>query len=347
MRVGVLTVQVPFVRGGAELLSESLVGALREAGHEAEIVSLPFKWFPPDRLPPQILAARLMDVTASSGTAIDKVIGLKFPAYLAPHPDKVLWLLHQHRSAYDLWRQPLGDLHDQPGGALAMAAIRQADRRLLPEARRIFTISRRVSERLLDSCGIAAEPLLHPPPFAARFHRAEAEDFLLLPSRINAAKRQDLVVRALAAAATPARVVMIGHAEDTRYTARLETLARALPPGRLLIRGGVTDEEKVDLFARCRGVLYLPIDEDYGYVTLEAMLSGKPVITATDSGGAREFVTDGETGLVVAPEPDAVARAIDAVWSDPARALGWGEAGRAAYDAMGIGWEKVVSCLLG
>src|ERR1700712_2602 len=120
MRVGILTVQIPFIAGGAELHARSLRAALQEAGHQAEIISVPFQWFPPDRIVPQILAGRLLDITASSGMSIDRVIGLKFPAYLMEHPDKVLWILHQHRAAYDLWDHGFGDLQGQPGGHEAM-----------------------------------------------------------------------------------------------------------------------------------------------------------------------------------------------------------------------------------
>src|SRR5438270_5136756 len=102
MRVLIATVQVPFVRGGAELLAEGLRDALQRAGHQAEIASIPFKWYPPDRILDAMLAARLVDVTESCGSAIDTVIGLKFPAYYMQHPRKTLWVLHQYRAAYDL-----------------------------------------------------------------------------------------------------------------------------------------------------------------------------------------------------------------------------------------------------
>ena len=55
-------------------------------------------------------------------------------------------------------------------------------------------------------------------------------------------------------------------------------------------------------------MLYPPYDEDFGYVTLEAFLSRKPVITATDSGGPNEFVVDGVNGFVRAPEAGGVRR---------------------------------------
>ena len=110
MRVVIATVQVPFVRGGAEILADQLLNALRSEGHEAEIVAVPFKWYPAERILDHMLACRLLDVTESTGTPIDRLIGLKFPAYFMPHPHKVLWLLHQHRTAYDLWDHPLSDL---------------------------------------------------------------------------------------------------------------------------------------------------------------------------------------------------------------------------------------------
>ena len=86
MRIVIATVQVPFVRGGAEVLAEGLREVLHAQGHEAEIVTMPFKWYPPERILDQVLICRLLDLTESCGTAVDRVIGLKFPAYLIPHP---------------------------------------------------------------------------------------------------------------------------------------------------------------------------------------------------------------------------------------------------------------------
>lgn len=347
MRVGILTVQVPFIQGGAELHARSLQAALRTAGHDAEIISVPFKWFPPDRIAPQMLAARLLDVTESSGMSIDRVIGLKFPAYLIEHPNKVLWILHQHRSAYDLWGHGLGDLHGQPGGEAAMQAIREADKRSIPHARRIFTNSRRVSERLLCYSGIDSQALYHPPPLAERYVCAEPEDFLLMPSRINDTKRQMLVVQALFHVRTDVRVRIVGRSEGGGKLEELTALAAKLPAGRVCFDGAVDDDEKIRLYARCLAVVFVPFDEDYGYVTLEAMLAGKAVLTCADSGGVLEFAVDGETALVSEPDPVAVAEAMDRIWADRAFARRLGEQGRARYEQLGISWNTVVETLLG
>jgi glycosyltransferase involved in cell wall biosynthesis len=347
MRVGIATVQVPFVRGGAEMLAESLRDAVRAAGHEAEILSVPFKWYPAERIPDHMLACRLLEVEESCGVPIDRLIGLKFPAYLMRHPSKVLWLLHQHRSAYDLWDGPLGDLVNEPDGAHVREVIRRADRNLLGECRGAYTISRNVSDRLRDFCGIASEPLYHPPPQAERLTCRGYEDFILFPSRVNETKRQELVVEALPRTRNPVRVCFIGAADSPGYATRLRARCDEAGLGdRAVWRGAVPDAERIDLYARCLAVVFPPVDEDYGYVTLEAMLSSKAVVTCSDSGGPLEFVEHGRSGLVCIPEPGAMAEALDRMWEDRALARRRGAEARACYGEMGLGWERVTECLL-
>ena len=101
-------------------------------------------------------------------------------------------------------------------------------------------------------------------------------------------------------------------------------------------------EEKLKLYANARAVLFIPRDEDYGYITLEAMAAGKAVITAKDSGGPLEFVDDQTSGLVVDPTPQAVAQAIDRVAEDPDLAVRCGGRGKKKLVEMNINWEHVV-----
>src|SRR5437763_10325740 len=172
MRVLIATTQVPFIQGGAETMAKGLRQALRAAGHEAEIVAIPFKWYPPERIVETMLACRLLDLTESAGARVDRVIGLKFPAYLIPHPNKIIWLLHQHRTAYELWDHPAaGDLIHFPNGLVVREAIRQADRELIPEAKAIYTLSENVSGRLRRYSGIPSEPLYNPPANASLFYQ--------------------------------------------------------------------------------------------------------------------------------------------------------------------------------
>jgi glycosyltransferase involved in cell wall biosynthesis len=347
MRVAILTVQVPFVRGGAEVLAEGLRDSLRSAGHQAEIVAVPFKWYPPERILDQMLACRLLDVTESCGTPVDRVIALKFPAYFIPHPNKVLWTLHQHRTAYDLWSHPLGDLINFPNGAQVRDAIRDADRRFIPQARAVYTISRNVSRRLKQFCGIDSEPLYHPPKHADQFFCETAEAYLFFPSRLSRTKRQELVLEALAQTEQPVRVRFAGDADEEAYLETLKGLADKLKlQRRVEWLGPVTEEEKRRQYARCLGVVFPPVDEDYGYITLEAMLASKPLITCTDSGGPLEVVRPNQTGLVAEPTPTALAAALDQLWREREQAVVWGREARAEYQQRNIHWRSVVQRLL-
>ncbi len=348
MRVLILTVQVPFVRGGAEILAEALRDALIAAGHLVEIVAVPFKWYPPEQLLKLTLACRLLDVSEFDGHPVDRVIGLKFPAYLVPHPAKVLWLLHQHRPAYDLWQHDLGgDLITWPDGRMARDAVRRADGRYIPEARAVYTISGIVSKRLKEYCGIDSTPIYHPPLGASSYTSEEPEDYFFFPSRLARLKRQALVIDALAKTRHPVRVRFADSADDRAFGERLAAYASTLGlDDRVRWLGRVSEEEKRRQYARALGVVYPPVDEDYGYVTLEAMLARRPVVTCADSGGPLDFVRDGVTGRVAEPTPEALAEALDGLWEERSRARRMGESGRELYDSLNISWAHVVERLL-
>lgn len=347
MRILIATVQVPFIRGGAEIHAEGLRDALRAAGHETEILAIPFKWYPPEKILDHILACRLLDVSEVAGTRVDRLIGLRFPAYLIPHPNKVLWILHQHRTAYDLWDHALSDLVYYPNGSQVREAIEYADRKLIPEARAVFANSRNVAHRLKRFCDIDSTPLYHPPPGAEKFYSGEAGEYLFFPSRLCIPKRQELVLGALAATRNPVRISFAGTSDHPDYTDKLQSLARKLKvQKRVEWLGGISEEEKRAQYANALAVVYPPVDEDYGYVTLEAMLSGKPVITCRDSGGPLEFVVDQGTGLIAEPAPEALAAAFDFVWENSDKARVWGQAGRDRYASLNLSWSHVIQKLL-
>jgi glycosyltransferase involved in cell wall biosynthesis len=347
MRVLVVTTQVCFTQGGAEIHADSLVNALRREGHEAELVAIPYKWYPPEKILDTLLACRLLDITESNGVPVDRVIGLRFPAYHIPHPNKVLWILHQHRTAFDLWGTNECDLAYYPRGREVREAIEKAERELLPEARAIFANSKNVASRLANFCGVQSTPLYHPPRGAERFHEGDFGEYLFYPSRLCELKRQELVLEALAKTKKNVRVVFSGKADNPAYALRLEELARKLHvESRVKWLGMISDETLVAHYAGCLGVVFPPKDEDYGYITLEAMLSKKPVITCMDSGGPLEFVTDGATGLVAEPSAQSLAQAFDRLWGDAAFAREAGSRGRVLIDELGINWKTVIGRLL-
>lgn len=347
MRIVIATVQIPFVSGGAESHAAGLKNALIREGHEAEIVTVPFNPAVPERIADQMLACRLLDLTEIHGTRVDRLIGLKFPAYLIPHPNRVVWVLHQHRAAYDLWNYPFEDLTLSPRAMVVREAIRRGDQ-LLTEAQAVFANSKNIANRLGHFCGINATPLYHPPPHADEFFCAdEPGDYFFFPSRLSASKRQSLVLEALGLTREKVRVRFAGVADSPEYGKRLKQLATKLGvDARIDWLGYLSEEEKRQNYAGALAVIFPPVDEDYGYITLEAMLSSKAVVTCADSGGPLEFVAPRKTGLVTEPTAGALAEALDELWQDRRLAAKLGEAGRESYDRLGLSWREVVKTLL-
>lgn len=349
MRVGIATVQVPFIHGGAERHSANLCAALRAHGHEATEIHVPFKWYPTRVLVDHVLASKLIDVSESNGTPIDLLIGLKFPAYLLRHPNKVFWILHQHRQAYDLWDLGLSELLREPDGFAVREFIRSEDLKALGgSGDRLFTNSGNVSGRLRRHLGIASTPLYHPPPFAELLRADAFSDYIFAPSRICPAKRQKLLIESLAKTTSRIRLVFAGPPDVPGYDRSLQDYAAELGiADRITWLGAVSDGVMADHYARARAVAFVPVDEDYGYVTLEAMLSRRPLVTTTDSGGPLEFVRDRREGLVVSPDARALAMAFDELAEDAGLAESLGEAAFRRYSGFDISWRRVVEVLTG
>jgi glycosyltransferase involved in cell wall biosynthesis len=347
MRVLAMTTQVPFVRGGAERLAEGLIQAIQQAGHDAELISIPFKWYPAERILDHMLVARLLDLTEACGDKIDRVIGLKFPTYLVPHPNKVMWIVHQHRTAYDLWDSEYGDLINTPNGHQVRQAILSADNQAFAECQRIYTIADNVSKRLKKFNNLDSQPIYSPPQGSELFYCEQSEDYLFFPSRLNVLKRQYLILEALAHTQKPVRVVFAGKSdEDTAWKALKALVKKLNLTNRVKFLGEISEADKVSIYAKAIAVIYPPLDEDYGYITLESMLASKPVITCQDSGGSLEFVIDQKTGLIAEPTPQSLADAMDQLWDDRQFAKALGQAGRDRYAQMNISWTNVVQQLL-
>lgn len=338
----VCAVQAPFVQGGAERLVRALAAELRRRGFRVDVVSVPFHAHPASEVVRQALAWRLLELRETDGRGVDLVITTKFPSYLVRHPRKVAWLVHQHREAYDLAGSAHGLSDADEDERRVGEAIRTMDGTALGECRSIFTISRNVARRLARWNGLAGEPL-HPPPLHVGRYRTDGYgDFLLYAGRLEPLKRVDLAIRAVAAAGAPARLKVAGSGSEEKA---LRRLARELGvEDRVAFLGFVGDEDLLALYASCRATLYVPQDEDYGYVTVESLLSRKPVVTAADSGGPLEFVDDAHSGRVVEAEPPALGEAIRGVFgASEARLREWGEAGHARV--AGITWDRVVDRL--
>jgi len=292
-----------------------------------------------------MLMARLVDVKEFNGSKVDRVIALKFPAYYVDHPHVHVWLLHQHRQAYELWGTPYGDMDQMEDGAEIRDMIRRNDAKFLSSAKEVYTISRTVSDRLATYNGVKAMPLYHPPELAGRLRCGETGDYILCVSRINPIKRQRLLIESLEYAESPVKIVLAGEGESGELDEIVRFVKRHGLSDRVSLLGRVSDDEKIELYANCLAVYYGPFEEDYGYVTLEAMFSSKAVVTLSDSGGPLEFVVHEATGLVAEPDPRKLSQCIDRFYFDRDFASRAGREGRERIVGMDISWDRVVDCL--
>jgi glycosyltransferase involved in cell wall biosynthesis len=334
---------VPFISGGGIAIVEDLERALREHGHEVDTVMLPF-WSDPARMPQQMLALRLLDLSHAG----DLLVAIRTPSYILQHPQKVIWFIHHHRPAYDLWDTEFEHTPSVENERVREAVI-EADNLFLREAERIFTNSKIVGERLRSYNGIESK-VLYPPLGDPSGYRSDSfGDYIFYPSRITPIKRQFLLVEAMAYVRSGVKLVLAGRPDAPGHLERIHEAIRRHDLGdRVELRSDwISEQEKRDLFANAMACAYIPFDEDsYGYVSLESFHSRKPVLTLTDSGGTLELITDGVNGRVLPPDPEAIAEAIDELHADKQRAATMGEAGYQRLSEMQISWDNVVNALV-
>lgn len=344
MKVLIVNNMAPFVWGGAEELAANLEKNLVLAGHQAEVLRIPFQWEPAARIPSQMLMVRALELIN-----VDHVIALKFPAYLIRHPKKTLWLLHQYRQAYDLFDVGQSNLPPGAEGDQLRTVIRNADNESFRESRKIFTNSEVTRQRLAKYNGFDAEVLLPPINDPSLFDGGPHGDYIFAGGRINNMKRQSMLIDAMVHAGPAARLLIAGPPDSAHDGAELVNKVAAL---------GLSDRVKLDLrflpretyaeYVRgAAAVAYLPFDEDsLGYVTMEAALAGKALITTADSGGILGLVKHRETGWVAVPNPAALGEVMADVFAQPGKTRERGAAARELWLSMDINWPATVERML-
>ena len=343
--IAICAAQVPFSYGGAENLNDALRAQLGQRGYEVDQIAIPFKWYPKGQIVNSIDLWRRLDLSEADGKKIDLLITTKFPSYMAGHPNKVLWLVHQFRQAYDLYETPISgfDPNSRSDNTLRRQII-EADNKAIRSHKRIFTISRNVSQRLQKFNGIDSTPLYHPPKLHPRYSHDRYGDYILSVGRLDKLKRVDWLIRSLRSCPDTMRCIIAGSGPELP---KLEELARECGvSGRVEFLGYVDDQRLLELYAGCFAVYFAPFDEDYGYVTLEAFFSQKPVLTAADSGGTLEFVEHERNGYVVEPgHENQLAEKIRLLFNDRQLCRNLGAHG---HDRVkDISWDHVIRNLLG
>lgn len=341
--VAVVTSSPPFAEGGHLVMARELVRALNEEGHLAGLVITPQNRF--GRQASAYLAAWCTDVgLAHEERKVDQVISLRFPGYAVQHPNHVLWLNHRMREYYDLWDQFSSHLtwKQTIKERTRRAVIHRVDGHLLSKMKRRFVISATVQARLRRFGGIQSD-VLYPPPPRRDYRHDTYGDYLFGVSRLSPLKRFDLVLRALAEPmAASIKCVIAGEGAELDRLIKLRSHLEL--EHRVKFVGRLDEAGLIDHLARCRAVIFPPFNEDYGFVTVEAFMCGKPVITCHDSGGPSELVKHDESGYVTDSTPEALAAAMRRLMDDRNLAMRMGETGRSAAQQMT--WSGAIQKLL-
>jgi glycosyltransferase involved in cell wall biosynthesis len=315
----ILTAKVAFTRGGQEVLVSNLLRELRARGHDVDTVEVPLRIVEPIDFLKQALIWKTLNLEYFSGKKVDLVIATKFPTYCTSHPCKSLWLVHQERSAYELLAGRFSDFSDDPRESLIREELLEIDSSAIAKCKFIGSISHNVSERLKLFNGLNSEVLYPPLPLGNRYRSESpsAETYILSVGRICTIKRVDLIIQAMSSVNSRVQLKIVGSPDEPGIMEYLQSLITLNDlQERVTFLGRVSDDELISLYAEAWLVFYAPFDEDYGYVTLEALASGKPVLTGVDSGGTLEFIKHHETGLVVEPDPRSMSDAINQLYLD-------------------------------
>ena len=346
MKIAIATVQVPFISGGAEILVSMLEKELLDRGHNVDVITIPFKWYPTTTLVNSMLMGRMIDLDEVNGEKIDLVIATKFPAFYIKHNNKVLWLMHQHRQAYDLWGTKYGDLHLLKEGDKIRDFIIANDNRYIKESKKIYTISKNTSNRLLQYNKINSTALYHPPKNYEKLICENYGDFIFYPSRIDSIKRQRLLVEAAKYLKSNVKIVIAGSGSLEEINYLKDYIKNNALEQKVKMVGFITEQEKINYYANCLAVYFGAYNEDYGYVTLEGFYSHKLVIVHKDAGGPLEFVEDNFNGFVLENNAKELAAKIDYIYEHKDEAKKLGDNGYRTLIEKNVSWDYVIEQLL-
>jgi len=309
----------------------ALAVAIENLGHEVEMVSLPAP--EPDF---ETICANYKAFSELDLSAFDLVISTKAPSYAINHPNHVVYLVHTVRAFDDMFDSLFS--HNRHAMAKQRQELHKMDYKALCAAKKIFTIGHEVTNRLYKWRGLSSE-VIHPPLATKGFRNDGTGSYFFMPGRLHAWKRVSLVIQAIKSSDLAMRLLVSGTGEEEEELRKL-----AANDKRIEFLGHISDSDLIDLYAGALAIPFVPIREDYGYVTLEAFASSKPVLTCSDSGEPVRFVSHGENGLICDPSPEAIREGLEWLFQNPAEASVLGDEGKKLVE--GMSWSSVAQKLI-
>ena len=269
----------------------------------------------------------------------DGVVSTKAPSYAVRHHNHICYLVHTMRVFYDMFETEF------PWADARLIADRNYIQQLdtaafsYPRTKKIFTIGWEVTNRLKRYNGLEST-VLHPAVLNDHFTQGNFGNYLFIPGRLHRWKRIDLLIEAMEKVSNKKIELNIAGLGEDEYS--LKRMAKNNPNIHFL--GRVADSDLVKFYSGAFAVPFVPKSEDYGYVTIEAFKSGKPVITCDDSGEPAWFVKKSGGGIVSPPKPRDIAEAIDFLSSNIQSAEQMGQSGLNLIH--NINWDNIATTLL-
>lgn len=336
-RVAILAAGAPQENhGGAERFYAGLLHAFIDLGAKAELVFIEANEADTGAIMQNYAQAQALDLSH-----FDMVVSTKVPSYAVKHPHHVLYLVHTVRVFDDMFEDAFPSPHESHW--MDRSAIHQLDFAALAQVPQRFAIGTEVKNRLYRWRGLDCT-VMHPPLLANPFTIAAASTtpqeapYFFIAGRLHPWKRLDLLIQAVQQSALPLRLLIAGSGE-----AEASLRALAGTDARIEFLGRISDDALVSYYANALAVPFVPLREDYGYITLEAFASSKPVITCIDSGEPAYLVEHQGTGLVVKPNPSDLCQALEWAYTHPDAMRAMGEA---AHEAMrALSWRDVALTL--
>ena len=313
----ILSSQVPFSKGGAEVLVDQLIESFRKKGHRVDILSLPFILRDHEDLLSQIFQWRQLFLDKVSGHKVDLVVATKFPTYFAVHANKVVWLIHQHRQGYELLDTRFGDFSTSELDESIRIKLQAEDISAFKEARSVFAISKNVSDRLREFNGIESQVLEPAIPNYLELDTTliSKGNYLLYVGRLCSSKRLELMIRALPQIRPDISLKVVGLEDEVGYLEFLKSeIDKHHISHRVEFLGRVGEVDLKNLYSKCFAVFYAPYDEDFGFVSYESAMFGKPIVTTDDSGYVFDVVSKGDFGVFSKPDPICMAQQVNSLW---------------------------------
>ena len=178
----------------------------------------------------------------------------------------------------------------------------------------VTTISQNVQKRIKKYHGLDSK-IVYPAIDISKYRFEKYGDFWLSVNRLYPEKRIELQIDAFRQMSNENLTIVGGFAKGDHAAKYASYIVDNLPNNVKLL-GSISEDELIELYANCKGLITTAMDEDFGMTPTEAMAAGKPVI-AVSEGGYLETVIDGKTGILIGVKSGDIINAVNIISKNP------------------------------